>query len=265
MFKSELRILFAAVGFYTRIPCPNWVGHSHDLLNKSSRYFPLIGWFVAILTFAALWLALLVLPVEIAVIIGMAAGVLVTGAFHEDGFADVCDGFGGGYDKARILDIMKDSRVGSYGVVGLILISLLKFAALKALLAISFIDINPTLALLLIFISAHSVSRFAAVSIVFTSQYVREDSLSKIKPLAKQHSWREVFGSSMFGILPIVVLSFYHWQILLTLIPVALARFLMLQYYTKQIGGYTGDCLGAVQQVCEIVIYLSIIVLWRFI
>jgi adenosylcobinamide-GDP ribazoletransferase len=86
------------------VPVPAWVGHSQDQLNHAARYFPLVGVLVGLIAAAVRrLLAALVLPVSVAVVLGMAASVLATGAFHEDGFADACDGFGGGWDKAQVL------------------------------------------------------------------------------------------------------------------------------------------------------------------
>src|SRR5258708_5864215 len=126
MIKKEFHIFLTAVMFYTRIPCPKWVDHSSEFLNKATRYFPLIGWIVGAFCFGTYYGLQYIYPIEIAIIISMAAGILITGAFHEDGFADVCDGFGGGWTKQKILDIMKDSHIGAYGVIGLILLFLLK-------------------------------------------------------------------------------------------------------------------------------------------
>ena len=114
-------------------------------------------------------------------------------------------------------------------------------------------------------VSAHSISRLAAISIVFTHEYSREDASSKSKPIAQSYSWREVVGAFFFGLLPLVILSYFQWQILLVLIPVFLTRFFLARYFQKWINGYTGDCLGATQQVCEVVFYISVIALWKFI
>ena len=124
---EELKIFFTAVQYYTRIPCPRWVGHSQDQLNEASKYFPLMGWIVGGASAGVFYLAQFIFPVSISVLLSMAAGILLTGAFHEDGFADTCDGFGGGWTKAEVLEIMKDSRIGSYGTIGLVLILLSKF------------------------------------------------------------------------------------------------------------------------------------------
>jgi adenosylcobinamide-GDP ribazoletransferase len=133
--KKELRVFFTALMFYTRIPCPKWVDHDDDYINQATRYFPFIGWIVGVICFLFLYGASLLLPVPVAVVISMLAGVFITGAFHEDGFADVCDGFGGGWTKEKILLIMKDSRVGAYGVIGLVVLLLLKASALNILAA----------------------------------------------------------------------------------------------------------------------------------
>lgn len=252
--------------FYTRIPCPKNIDHNPDYLNKASRYFPLIGWIVGGICFGIYYLSSIVFSVEIALILSMIAGVLTTGAFHEDGFADVCDGFGGGWTKEKILLIMKDSAIGAYGAIGLVLLFLLKFNALYSLIQTSeIVNLQSTIKNLLFFISAHSVSRLSAISIVFTHQYSREDASSKSKPIAQNFTWKEVVGAFVFGLLPLVILSFFQWQLLLVLFPVFVARFFLARYFQKWIDGYTGDCLGATQQVCEVIFYLSIIAIWKFI
>jgi adenosylcobinamide-GDP ribazoletransferase len=266
--KKEIHIFFTALMFYTRIPCPATIDHNPDYLNKASRYFPLIGWIVGSVAFGVYCIFNYLLTTEIAIIFSMIASVLLTGAFHEDGFADVCDGFGGGWTKEKILIIMKDSAIGAYGGIGLILLLLLKFQVLTQLIQLpdnSIFIINSQFTLLLLFIAAHSISRLAAISIVFTHQYSREDASSKSKPIAQSYSWREVVGAFFFGLLPLVILSYDQWQMTLVLLPVFLARFFLARYFQKWIDGYTGDCLGATQQVCEIIFYISVIALWKFI
>jgi adenosylcobinamide-GDP ribazoletransferase len=185
----------------------------------------------------------------------MIASILITGAFHEDGFADVCDGFGGGWTKQKILEIMKDSRIGVYGVIGLILILGLKFSLL----------FNMKVQIILIaLVVGHSLSRFAAVSIIFTHNYVRENDDSKAKPLGKKITSAQFLVASVFGLIPLLL--FENYIFFLILIPVLLTRLYLTSYFKKWIGGYTGDCLGAAQQVTEIITYLSIIIiLWKYI
>lgn len=267
--KKEVHIFFTALMFYTRIPCPKNIDHDPVYLNKSSRYFPLIGWIVGGICFATYYLAGFLFNNDIAIILSIIAGILTTGAFHEDGFADVCDGFGGGWTKEKILIIMKDSAIGAYGAIGLVLIFLLKYNSLTTLMQQSevcnFTTQNPQLITILLFLSAHSLSRLAAISIVFTHEYSRDDATSKSKPIAQSYTWREVIGASFFGLVPLLFLSFLHWQFMLAIIPVFLARFFLARYFQKWIDGYTGDCLGATQQVCEVIFYLSISAIWKFI
>jgi adenosylcobinamide-GDP ribazoletransferase len=260
--KKELHIFFTCLMFYTRIPCPKNISHDPEYLNKATRYFPLIGWIVGSISFLSFYISSLFLTTETAVILGIIASILTTGAFHEDGFADVCDGFGGGWTKEKILMIMKDSAIGAYGAIGLGLLFLLKFKLLSESVLL-FSNINYLVFLL--FVSAHSISRLGAISIIFTHQYSRDDASSKSKPIAKKHSWKEVFGSFFFGLLPLLALSFFKYEILLVLIPVFITRYFLARYFQKWIDGYTGDCLGATQQVCEVVYYLSILLIWKFI
>jgi adenosylcobinamide-GDP ribazoletransferase len=175
----------------------------------------------------------------------------------------VFDGFGGGWTKEKILDIMKDSRVGAYGVIALIFLFALKFFSLnKILLQID--NINYVL-IALIFISYHSLSRLTAINIVFTSQYSREDETSKAKPIAKAHSYKETVGAYIFGLIPLVVLCIIQWKFCFVIIPLTLLYYFSNRYFNKWIDGYTGDCLGAVEQIAECVCLLTFLALWKFI
>lgn len=262
--KKELHIFFTCLMFYTRIPCPKNINHNPDYLNKATRYFPFIGWIVGSISFLAFYIFSLFLSIEIAVILAIIASILTTGAFHEDGFADVCDGFGGGWTKEKILLIMKDSAIGAYGAIGLVLLFLLKFKLLSETILL-FTDTKSYFLIFLLFISAHALSRLAAISIIFTHEYSRDDASSKSKPIAKNHSWKEVFGAFFFGLLPLLALAYFQYKILFVLIPVFLARYFLARYFQKWIDGYTGDCLGATQQICEVIYYLSVLFLWKFI
>ena len=117
MIKEEIKIFFTSLMFYTRLPCPSYIDHSENYLNKATRYFPLIGIIVGTISFLLFWIFNQIFNVEISIIIAIATGILITGAFHEDGFADTFDGFGGGWTKEKILEIMKDSRIGAYGAI----------------------------------------------------------------------------------------------------------------------------------------------------
>lgn len=282
MLKSQLKIFFTALMFYTRIPCPKWTGHEPTMLNKATRYFPLIGWIVGAISYTIYFLSSLIFPVEIAVLLSMIGGILTTGAFHEDGFADVCDGFGGGWTQEKILTIMKDSRVGAFGAMGIFLMLLLKFYLLVHLVQISHklnVDSANVVAshfnftLGMIFMGAHSISRLMAISLIFTHQYVRDENIqltgnqnkTLAKPIAQDFSWKEILGSLIFGITPCIYLITQKISLVLLLIPLLLTRFYLASYFKKWIGGYTGDCLGATQQVTEVMFYLSLLGLCKFI
>lgn len=260
--KEEIRIFFTALMFYTRIPCPKNIDHSPKYINKATRYFPLIGWIVGAISFVVFYLSLFLFDTGIAVIFSIVAGVLVTGAFHEDGLADVFDGFGGGWTKTKILEIMKDSRVGAYGVISLIFLFAIKYFSLNNLLLK--VDSTNYLLIALIFVAYHSLARLTAINIVFTSHYTREDETSKAKPIAKAHSITEIAGAYFFGLFPLFVLCFINWGFSVVLFPLFLLYFFSKRYFQKWIDGYTGDCLGTVEQLAECVTLLTFLALWRF-
>lgn len=257
MLKKEYRYLLTAIMFYTRIPCPQWIDHNPDDLNKATRYFPFIGWIVGSISFLAFWVFDLLFNSDIAILLSMITGIFITGAFHEDGFADVCDGFGGGWTKEKILAIMKDSRSGAYGVVGICCILLLKFLCLQAIHTANE-NLFP-----FVLIAAHAASRLCAVLLMTISTYVRENEDAKAKPLAKSISASELLPAMCFGLIPLLLFQDII-TVVVMLLPLVGTLYLRW-YYHKWIGGYTGDCLGALQQVTEILFYLSIIILWQFI
>ncbi len=248
--KKEFYIFFTALSFFTRIPVPKWAVHHPDYLKLSTRYFPLIGILVGSVGAGVYYGATFFLPNEIAILLSIVSTIYTTGAFHEDGFADVCDGFGGGWTKDKILLIMKDSRLGTYGTIGLITILAIKYSALTHL--------NP-LILPWIIIAGHSSSRFIATTLIYTHPYVRDTNDAKAKPTATSMSSQSLFISMCFGLLPFLV--FGNYWIFLTLIPMYLSKMFLAAKFKKWIGGQTGDCAGAVQQLSEVVFYLSLLIL----
>ena len=242
----EWQIFLLAVGFLTRIPVPADPDFSDEKLNGASRYFPVVGALVAAISALSFMLASALFDnVFLAVLLSMVASILVTGAFHEDGFADSCDGFGGGWRPDDVLRIMKDSRIGSYGSVGLIMVLGLKASALFAM--------PSTLALLSALFWAHIVSRWLSVSFLLDLDYVRGDG--KSKPLATAMP----LSHWLLAGLPILALLIF--SDLPALLPMFLAllifRFGYAAYLRRRIGGYTGDALGTAQQIAEIVVYLA--------
>ena len=243
----QLRLVFTAIQFFTRVPVPRWTGYSERQLNDAARYFPLVGILVGLLTGEAYLLANSVFPEPIAVLLSMLVGVVLTGGFHEDGLADACDGLGGGWDKSQVLAIMKDSRIGSYGVLGLVLALAFKFAALAAV---------PSTRFLAIAVAAHSFSRFMAVSVMATQRYVRDDDSARAKPIAKSISSAGFACAALFALAPLAWLGSAG---LAGATGALVLRLVTAQYIYRRIGGYTGDCLGAVQQVTEIGFYLALL------
>jgi adenosylcobinamide-GDP ribazoletransferase len=260
--RKELQIFFTAVSYYTRIPVPALLPYNSGFLNASSRYITLIGCIVGAFSFGVFYFANFILGASIALVLSIAASILLTGALHEDGFADVCDGFGGGWTKERILEIMKDSRLGTYGTIGIILIIALKFLALQQL---SNIIGNDLWLLLLIFIVPHAISRFTAISLIYFYSYAGKDEGSKAKPVTEAPDMYNFWIALLFAIIPLgalVIISHKPW-LLLVIILLYVQKLVMGKYFNRKIGGYTGDCLGAVQQVAELVTYMSIIAIWR--
>lgn len=255
--------------YFTRIRVPQYVGHEPGYLDKAAKYFPLVGWIVGGISVLVFLVFSRLLSSDIGILASMIAGLLVTGAFHEDGFADVCDGFGGGWTKEKILIIMKDSRVGAFGVIGLIVMLGSKFLLLRELPAFTPELNRPTRLIFYNYryfigavITAHSLSRLMPVIAIQWMSNVTDPEHSKSKPVTSRRlPVGELFIAILFGILPLV---FFPWPFWLVTLPAGYATYELAKYFKKWIGGYTGDCLGAIQQVTEIVIYLGWIIIWRY-
>lgn len=255
--RYQLELFFTALGFFTRLPVPAWVPWSTERLNHAARYFPLVGWVVGLIGAGSYLIFTLALPPALAVILSMAVTVRATGAFHEDGWADTCDGLGGGWEKAQVLTIMKDSRIGSYGTVGMVLMLLAKAAALFELGAH---DPSGVAAAMLV---AHPLSRLCATSLIHRLPYVREDESAKSKPLARRMNGAELLIAASFGLLPLILLG--PLEALCAVAAVTLVTVWAARMFVRRLGGYTGDLLGATQQVTELACYLGILSAWNFI
>jgi adenosylcobinamide-GDP ribazoletransferase len=245
----QVRLFFTALQFFTRLPIPGWVGFDAAWLNQASRYFPLVGLVVAAIAGATYAVAAYFLPAPVAAILSTAAGIYATGAFHEDGFADMCDGFGGGMTPERVLEIMKDSRIGAYGAIGTICLLALKLTTLSML---------PPLAAIGALFVAHPLSRLMATSLIWRLDYARAEG--KAKPLAQKMSGAEFLLAAVTAIVPalaVIALQWLTWRALLAGVGLAaIATIWLARKFVRRIGGYTGDCLGAVQQVSEVMFYL---------
>jgi len=245
-----LKLFLLALGFYTRVPCPQTLDYKQ--LPQATVYLPLIGWLVGGITALSFYLADLLWPQVTAVILALIAGIFLTGAFHEDGFADVCDGFGGGWGKERILEIMKDSCIGVYGVLGLMLIFLLKISLLGSMLAA---------AVPWVLLAGHSISRLMPLLLMRCYDYARNND-SKAAGAVYKPDLQELAVAAALALVPLALLPALC---ALAIIPVLGVNWYLGCYFYRTIGGYTGDCLGASQQIAETVFYLSVSALWTFI
>jgi adenosylcobinamide-GDP ribazoletransferase len=248
----QVRLFFTALQFFTRLPVPGWVGFEPGWLNHASRYFPLVGVVVAAIGAGVYALAALWFPAPVAVLLATAMTIYSTGAFHEDGFADMCDGFGGGASAERVMEIMKDSRIGAYGAIGI--------GCLLALKCVTLALLAPAAAVAALFL-AHPLSRLMAASLIWQQGYARAEG--KAKPLAQKMSSTEFAIAALSAGLPALWLGMaghLSWAAIGTGVLVSsLATAWMARNFVRRIGGYTGDCLGAVQQVTEALFYLSIL------
>lgn len=251
MIREQLRILLTAVMFFTRIPCPAWVGHSEQLLERSARYLPLMGFIVGGLSAAVFYGGSFLFSRETAVILSLITGVVLTGAFHEDGFADFCDGFGGGWTRERILEIMKDSRIGAFGTVGLIFLFLLKYHLI--------LEAGSSRIPWLI-VTGHVFSRLAPCLITTFVPYARDEGMAK--PVAKGMRKSDLLIAALTAVLPLLWMP--RLYLLVPVCAVLIVTAIFARYIHKWIGGFTGDCLGAIQQLSEIVFLAFLVAVWTF-
>jgi adenosylcobinamide-GDP ribazoletransferase len=272
-----LRHYLLALQFFTRIPVTgrlaNWVGFSPAMLRASAGHFPgvgvLIGALVACLTALLLaWLPPSTFAPMVAAVLGTVFSVMLTGAFHEDGLADIADGLGGSQDRARALEIMKDSRVGAFGAIAVVLVLLAKVALLTLLGAVS-----PKWMVLGIF-AAHVVSRTWPLLLIRIMPHVGDVAGSKSKPLADQISvaalvtafiwcfWALALVFIAQAAMNLIAIDATLWARAMPLFGAVLASAVAFAYMARllwrRLQGFTGDGLGATQQVCEIAFYLGL-------
>ena len=270
-----LREFLLAIQFFTRIPITGalaeWVGFSPAMLRASAAHFPGVGVVVGAVAAAVYALLAALLPDTafaplVAAVLSTVATALLTGGFHEDGLADVADGLGGSYDKARALEIMKDSRVGAFGAMALSLALLAKVALLALL---GSVDGAPDGAdeahfkgwyVCTALFAGHVVSRTLPLLLVYWLPHVGDTAASKSKPLADQISVSRLLTAFAWCF---VALALVLWAQAATDLIVAcgfsvLAVLYMHRLFKRRLQGFTGDCLGAAQQVCEIAFYLGL-------
>lgn len=252
----ELRLLFIATQFLTRVPIPRWVGYEPSLLNRSVRYFGAVGALVGAFGAAVALSAHALWPTPVAAVLSVAATVWLTGAFHEDGLADTSDALFGTVARERALEIMKDSRIGTYGAVALVLALLLRVSLLTTLFDRALVVAGTAL------IASHSLGRAAAVVLSVLLPYGGDDAHAKAKPIATRVHGGDAAFAMLCGIgflaLAIAPMPMAARLTVVAAVGVALVGVLaharaMLR---RRLGGYTGDTLGATEQVVEIGVLL---------
>ncbi len=241
--RREFRLLLCAVQFLTRVPVGHLAGYAPDWITRSARYFPLVGHMVGGVSAAVLWGAAQLWPQPVPVILALIGGILLTGAFHEDGLADTADGLGGGQDRTQRLTIMKDSRVGTYGVLALILLLALKAASLATL------DVVSAAAAL---ITAHGLARAAAVLAMAAMPYAGDPDAAKIKPVPQGVTWSESLFATAWGLWPLAVLPMLPLSSVFTgLVLGGLLALGLALTARRLIGGVTGDVLGGIEELFQ--------------
>ncbi len=256
--QHEIRLLLVAIQFLTRLPVPEFTNYQPQWLHQSSRHFPAVGLVIGLLCAAVFWMGSSLFNPLVGAVISTAFGIRLTGAFHEDGLADTCDGLGGGLTREHTLTIMKDSRLGTYGTLGIGLTLLLKITLLASL------PLSVAMVALLI---GHSASRLLCISLIALLPYGGELEHAKAKPMAQQltplqgllsSGWLLLTAILVMIVFPNALLQISIGQWLLALILSLLTTDYMRRLLRRRLGGYTGDGLGATQQLSEVAIYAGL-------
>ncbi len=265
--RQFIKHYLLAIQFFTRIPVTGrlaaWVGYSPEMLRASAAHFPGVGWLVGALVAGLTFLLLIFLPTEgpgavlsplVAAALSTVFSVMLTGAFHEDGLADIADGLGGSQNRERALEIMKDSRVGAFGAIAVTLVLLTK-VSLLALIGAA----NPVVMCLGIF-AAHVTSRTFPLLLIRLLPHVGDVAGSKSKPLADQITASSLIVAFLWLFLALagVFIEYFDTYLIPPLIATLVAFLYMWRLFAKRLQGFTGDCLGATQQICEVAFYLGL-------
>lgn len=270
-----IREYLLALQFFTRIPLPerlaHWVGYSPELLRASTAHFPGIGMLVGAAGAAIYTLLNSLLPDTtytplVAAVFCTIATVMLTGGLHEDGLADVADGLGGSYSRARALEIMKDSRVGAFGAMALVLALLCKVALLAILGSVEGIPASREESpfnswyICVALWTGHTVSRGLPLLLIRLLPHVGDSASSKSRPMAGQisNSGLLIALAWCLAALALASLALETMNLIVACSLAALALLWLLRLFHRRLQGFTGDCLGTAQQVCEIAFYLGL-------
>ena len=246
--------LLASFIFFTRLPFWRIKQPPQQCYKAVVEHWPLVGWLTGSIMASIIWFGSMAFPFPIALLLAIVARILITGALHEDGLADFCDGFGGGRDRAQILAIMKDSHIGTYGVLGLILYF--------ALLYVSLLSLQPFYAALAV-LAGDAYSKMVAGQIIMFLPYARTEDTAKNHTVYRKFSVPAGISLFLQGMIPMIPLLYIgisqgilHWDLLI-FIPCLVMYFLYL-FINRRIHGYTGDCCGALFLIIELSFYITL-------
>jgi adenosylcobinamide-GDP ribazoletransferase len=243
--------IWAAFIFFTRLPFWRLHEPSKDCYKTVVEHWPLTGWLTGGAMAATLYFGSMVISYPVVVVAAIVVRLLITGALHEDGLADFLDGFGGGgKDRQRILDIMKDSHIGTYGVLGLIMYELLLGATLYSM--------SAEMAALTI-LAADPYSKMVASQLILMMPYARTEETAKNKTVYRKMDWKAGVSLAIQGLLPMAAFLWYTglpWEMVIFL-PCIVMYFLYLLIWNR-LRGYTGDCCGAVCLLVELAVCLVV-------
>ena len=258
-----MKDIIAAFMFFTRLPLWRVCKITADSFRRIVAFWPITGLLTATLMTTVYLLAVFLgFHVIIAVLLAFISRILLTGALHEDGLADFFDGFGGGRSREQVLAIMKDSHIGSYGVLGLVIYTLLWVSSMFILMQ----QFNGNE--FIIFFTCDLWSKWCASQITNILPYARKEEDAKIKTIYERMSAMRFITGLIFGILPLI-LTYIIFADLTIIFAGAIApiitMLLLTLYMKRRIRGYTGDCCGATFLLCELSYLLTLSCLWKFI
>jgi adenosylcobinamide-GDP ribazoletransferase len=248
---SDWLSFITAVQFLTRVPLST-APASAEALRRSPVYFPLVGGLIGLTTTAAFWLGTGVWPAWLAVIAALAFEAWLTGALHEDAVADFCDAFGGGWTRERTLEILRDSRIGTYGVLGVTFAVALRGAATLALFATDVHVLTWGSAV----IAAAAMGRWMMVVAMWAVAPVpNREGLAQ--DVGRRVTTRDLIVSSVWAVPCVAVFVALHpLHALLAAVLLALFSWNFLVFIQKRVGGTTGDCLGCLGYLSQVLVLL---------
>ena len=254
--RHEVELFWVAVQFLTRVPVPHWVGFSPGWLTTCVRHFPLVGACIGLFGAAVLWLAMLIWPAWVAALLAVGATAWLTCGFHEDGLADSCDALMGAVSRDKALTIMKDSRIGTYGTVGLLVIFGLRVALVASVAA------QSTALACAVMVASHVLARAASVVLMVLLPYGGDADHAKAKPLALDVPTALAWHALAWSCLLVFVPGLAVGQLVLAVLALGAWVLWMRRMLMRRLGGFTGDALGATEQVGEVLVWLCFLAAW---